>query len=108
MSGGHHIMQQHHVYSVAGTTSSVRMTLQIKWETGGRGGVALGLVAMGMCILRANSRWFDWGPWQWTALTLDPVQPVSLYHSPTHSSELRTCWSKNSLLCVINNASTLE
>lgn len=83
-----HIMQRRHVYSVAGTTGSVWVTLQMKQGTGGEEG-RRGLVAMGACILRANPWWFDWGPWQWTALTFDPVQPASLCHSQTHLREPR-------------------
>lgn len=60
-----------------------------KWNREGGGGGGHGLVAMGACILRANPWWFDWGPWQWTALTFDPVQPESLYHSQTHLREPR-------------------
>lgn len=86
-----HIMQRRHVYSVAGTTGSVWVTLQMKQGTGGVVGEEgrRGLVAMGACILRANPWWFDWGPWQWKALTFDPVQPASLCHSQTHLREPR-------------------
>lgn len=61
-----------------------------KWNRGlgGEGG-RHGLVAMGACILTANPWWFDWGPWQWTAPTFDPVQPASLSHSQTHPREPR-------------------
>lgn len=78
------IMQQRHVYSVAGTTGSVWVTLQTKQRRREWGGAGCGLVAMGACISRAKPRWFDWGPWQWTALTFDPVQAVSLCHSQMH------------------------
>lgn len=69
-----------------------------KWNGGGGsggGGAGSGLVTMGACILTAKPRWFDWGPWQWTALTFDPAQAVSLYHSQTHLREPRL--SRNSL-----------
>lgn len=102
--GGHHIMQQHHVYSVAGTTSSVRMTLQIKWGTGGGAWAR----RHGNVHFKSQFAMVWLGP-----LAVDGSDPwprsASVSLSFTNTSEwTENMLAKNSLLCVINNASTLE